>query len=770
MPVIDKKPSSWFRKANKKLDNLDANMNSLYKSTYASRPDNKKNLNLLTNQIDNNIDQIINNSSGPKISDISNLYLRTQRKRGVSNKEVIDNAMELFSDNSIIDSLSMNQELNKYIQAEDYQYDLICKYMPSLQTALDIKRDNVLSADNFSKEFLRIESPTISDDKLKIINDNIKKVSDKYKFSDIAEELYERASKYGEAFLYIVPYNVAIERLLKRKTTNNGSGILKQYTEGGGIKNPKYIGQDVVQQVTIFESSNMDSNLADQLRSVREKFDEDFSVNLIFEDSNIISSVIESKCKAKDIYNKSKSESLSEAYNVLLNEYKVDSDTNSKKLGKDTKFDKLDSGISDGLILNNGKNDDPKINEMNGCIIHFIDRADIIPIYIDDLCVGYYHFEFTMNQLANCNHGYGPVSASNNLVGSNNMGTMGSANDIVLSYISQKLSDSIDAHFINNNQDLKEEIYAILKYNEKFNSMNGSSDITVSFIPADDIYHFYLKQDRNTHRGISSLRRAVVPGIMYSVMYLTNTIGQITRAQDKRIYYVKQNIETNVARTMMNVINQIKKGNMGMRQLQSMNSMLSIVGKYNDHVIPVGQSGDPPIQFEVMDGQKIETPTELMERFQNDAVTTTDVPYEFTQSVNNVDYATRFTMSNSKFLRSVYKEQRICQNAFTDIFTRIYNYEYRENERMIKVVLPAPSFLSTANTQELINNNKGYIDAIIEVEMADEKDEKVKNETRRILLRNQLGNYIDYDKVDDAIDQARMAVAVRGDDNDQGDY
>ena len=53
---------------------------------------------------------------------------------------------------------------------------------------------------------------------------------------------------------------------------------------------------------------------------------------------------------------------------------------------------------------------------------------------------------------------------------------------------------------------------------------------------------------------------------------------------------------------------------MGMRQIESMNNILNIVGKYNDYIIPMGQSGDPPIQFEVMQGQDIQTPTEIMDK------------------------------------------------------------------------------------------------------------------------------------------------------------
>ena len=131
--------------------------------------------------------------------------------------------------------------------------------------------------------------------------------------------------------------------------------------------------------------------------------------------------------------------------------------------------------------------------------------------------------------------------------------------ELAMRYICAKISSGIDTHFINSNKDLSEEIYAILRYNDKFDATR-TNDIGITFIPAEDIIHCYFKLDETTHRGISDLERSLVPGMMYMLLYLSSIIGKITRGNDKRVYYVKQNVETNIARTMMNVVQQIKKG------------------------------------------------------------------------------------------------------------------------------------------------------------------------------------------------------------------
>lgn len=187
-----------------------------------------------------------------------------------------------------------------------------------------------------------------------------------------------------------------------------------------------------------------------------------------------------------------------------------------------------------------------------------------------------------------------------------------------------------------------------------------------------------------------------------------------------------------------------------------MNSIFNVIGKYSDHVIPMSQSGETPIQFEVMQGQNTETPTELITNMEQDAVDGTDVPYEWVDSSNQVDFATRFTMSNSKFLRKVFKRQSICQEKFTIIFRKAYNYEYFENETLAEIRLPAPAFLTLTNSQQLLDNNKNFIQALADILLQD--NEELKPEFMNIMIRDYLGTYVDFDKIDKMIEIAKQTV------------
>ena len=269
--------------------------------------------------------------------------------------------------------------------------------------------------------------------------------------------------------------------------------------------------------------------------------------------------------------------------------------------------------------------------------------------------MGYYYFEFKNHQGFD---GYvSRLTSRNNLTGSyegsiykKTIEDRDEYSAKILDYVSGYLSDKISADFVNKNQDLQKEIYAILSHNDVFNNVGNTEVINVTFLPAEDVMHFAFKKDPVTHRGISDLAKGLIPAKLYACLYLSDTIGKMTRGQDKRVYYIKQNVETNISQTMLNVLSQIKKSNMNLRQIESMNNVLNLIGRYNDYFIPVGQNGESPIQFEVMQGQDINTDTELLDRLQDSAIGDI-VPRELVNTIEGVDFAMQITSTNLQFLR-----------------------------------------------------------------------------------------------------------------------
>ena len=140
------------RKINNKLDLLDQKLDSLYKDIYITRPDNKRNLNDILDKLDDAIDRIQDNEVS--ISGMSELLRRLDKSETTNSDKLINTVGELFNDQNLLSTVFSNSDINKYISAQNYQYDMICKYLPKLMDALEIKRDNVLCSDNFSKNYI----------------------------------------------------------------------------------------------------------------------------------------------------------------------------------------------------------------------------------------------------------------------------------------------------------------------------------------------------------------------------------------------------------------------------------------------------------------------------------------------------------------------------------------------------------------------------------------------------------------------------------------
>ena len=731
------------RKIDKQIENLNNSINDLYQSNYATRIDNKTNMNNIIGGVNDEINDIIEKINGTDISNISNLYVRILDKEGSqlsdTSKKISEGIESLFDNGQLIANALNFDTVRKSIQAENYQYDLICKYMTKLEDAIEIKKDNVLSSDNFTKDFINIVSSRTGDDYVALFNDRALILKDKYNIQELFEDMYYKTSKYGEYFLYEVPYKKAFKRLLDRK------GRMDR-----GIK----FESAVILEASDIKKDDFQDNLSltdDEKKAfsqfIKESFgdDSDFKVNLIFDDTGIAAEPIQNVLEAVNVLKSHKS--ITESFYESVGS--KDDEDDGSSVTETLQW-------ADGLVADNSvAPDSDKVKDIPGAVVTELERENVIPVYMDKMPLGYVYLHVDndwVQEIVMNGNTYNSLTNNTKLVSDD----FDRQNDVLIGQIAGMMADKINAKFINANVDLKEEIYSVLRYNDHFCTTHGTNNVTVSFLPAEDVHHFYFKMNYKTHRGISDLEKALVPAMIYCMLYLNSAIGNIGRASDKRIYYVKQNVEQNVARTMLNVITQLKKGNMGMRQLTNMNTIFNVIGKFNDHVIPVSQSGDHPIEFEVMQGQNIETPTDLMDRMEDMAVSSTDVPVEFVQSVNNVDYATRFTMSNSKFLRKVYQRQRICQKHFTEIFRKIYNFEYEENDMSVKILLPAPAYLSMSNTQQLIDNTKNYVNAINDIVLATEEDEKVKQTFVDLAMRNFLGTYVDFSMIDDLITEARL--------------
>ena len=731
------------------LGSIRKGLANLYGRTYYTPPDGDSELTHLTDRINDSMGKIINDinySTG--LSSISTLYAKAIDYQNDS--KVVDGFDNLFKDMANDGSVYNVFFNNRSLRLFDAEIDMICKYMPMLEDALGVLCDNVISSDHFSKDFIFISDENVSvENNKELFYNNIKVLKDKYDLLIKFQDIIYNTSKYGERFYYIVPYERAIKKLLdnpdnKFVTSHEAMSL----TESGILK----------QTPALKESGDVFVNT---INKKEQSLDVEFTFNM----SNSLSKEIVAHEAAVNRLKHIKESALN------FNE----ATTSTVSLVANDKLDAspfYDDTTSNGLIVAG----DHKFNTkedwgLNGCVFKELNRYKIIPVRIEDLILGYAYLEndrYGLDDDFPVSDTTTPVNAMGINVATDLEATKNSAviSDSIVKTVASKLSAAIDTKFIKLNKDLSKEIYTVLKHDLQAGKKNKYN---VTFLPPDDVVHCYYKLDPDTYRGISDLYKSMIPAKLFIGLYITNTIGAMTRAQDRRVYYVKQSgIDTNISKILLTTIDQLKRQNFNIRQLESMKNVLNILGRFNDFVIPTDNSGNAPVQFEVMQGQQIDPQTDLMEKLQSMAVNSTDVPFEIVQARQSMDYAIQASMSNSRFLKKIYNRQTIANRFLSSIMTKLYRGEFNNPTAVIKVNLPTPMFLNLTNTNQIIQNANDVAQAAMEA-FSDGLDDNAKQIFFNNLKGKMLESYIDMEMIMRVKEATKIEYAANQQDDQGGD-
>ena len=799
MPI---KPSGDRGTIKTLASSIQRNIDAMYKATYYNEPTGDHDVDELTKRINANIDNIVKynmNTSG--VPSVSKLYSRMAERDRNRMGEIED----LFGSATGYDDFYANFMQNRYLRELDDEIDAVCKYFPDLLEALEIKKEGVLSADHFSKDFMTIMAPEGIEEATHA--ERIKQIKKTYNLLNFVDDIYDRAAKYGEQFIYIVPYSTALSRLLTDKPKTSNQDYSPYTGKALGESSQFYLTMDS-KSCTIHEAGGrvyhgpkpiiLESAAPNAITSdgSRAQYSEvpllsetqkiNFQVELCRD--GIIESFVMDTQRAV-LREQARPLSMTEAFTESVIHEKLegkhkkglvmvqkDKKTGGLSIkGLEDKYSQAEEmePVTDGLVANDPWGVDKEKKEVKvkvpGCVIANPRREHVIPIYMttNDTCLGYYYLEFCQSgNMDEAFQGFTNVMSDTltTLRGSqsgvnapfNNVEA--SKQDEILRYIAGELSKFIDAEFVQANQDLRNEIYTILKYNDLFNTPSIDK-MRITFIPPEDMIHVYFKMDKITHRGISDLDRAMLPAKLYATTYITDAIGHMVRGQDKRVYWVKQQVETNIAKVLMNTIQQLKQGNFGLRQFQSINNVLNITGKFNDLLIPTSASGDSPVQVDVIPGQQFTDNSDMKQQLREMAITNVDVPFELIQARQSTDFAMQLSMSNSKFLRKIFKRQSEYQVFLSRFVSKIYSFEFGEVVEL-DVQLPPPMFLTMANTNQLVTNTKEYVQSITEFELADEEDENLKAKYQDLLFRYYIGTQIDLSKHEAILRKSKAWVAA----------
>lgn len=776
---------------NKKIaGSIQANIDDLYKNTYFTNNDNSKYIDSIKRKMDDDLEGLIDKAKAQNGgTNMADLYARTLARNDTDSLNEIRSALE---DETVLADIMDIYSQNALVRDLDREIDTVCKYMPKLDEALDIKKDNVLSADHFNDDAVRISIENVAG--AGITNDNNNKseadgsdlelFARKYDLEAFRNELYSKTAKYGEQFVYIVPYKKALEKLIAR--TDGASllseeGILTEESINEGLQS---INETLSFRYTDTDESKLKSFGAQELYDLSESTLSDSSLeglksnnieysglDIEINKTGVIPGIIAQECNMRRIFSETVSlfgeESLGSARNAYLSNSLYFKNIN-KKLKKAAQGGTLEGPTSladDGLkdLDEPTKANDAEQLEIPGAVFEILEHDRVKPIYINNTCLGYYYIEMNDPNGGNAEE---QMTFTSTLGGMRprrtareneaNGGTSTQDNEVLMK-IARKIAQRIDKKFINSNQDIAKEIYTVLKYNADNNGK--TTKLRISFIPPSDIIHSYFELNKKTHRGVSDIVKSLFPAKLYTCLYISNTIALLTRGYDKRLYHVKQTIDTNITSVLLNVINQIKRSNFNLRQIENMNNIMNVTGRFNDLVIPQNANGESPVSFEIMPGQNVEVKTEFMNMLEEMAVNQTGVSLEMVNSRYQESTATHLTMSNARFLIKVYARQKLYEPILSAIYTKLYQYEYNTNS-IVKVELPPPIMLNFTNTSQILSMSQELIQNIVQMKFGSSQNEQEKLAFTSLLMEYYYDSFLPMDKINAMADKAKAKTAA----------
>ena len=702
---------------------IQTQINSLYTNTYMSPKQLNNDSENIKNSINDTLEKILKNNEDEIGNNTYALFQRLKDTKSKGETGLLDeNIADLFDNTELKDALVPSLVENKLLKQYDEDIDTLCKFMPLMKDALDVLSNHVLCGDRFTKKYMTVTNKiTTNEDEISLFNSKMDSIMKRYNVEDTFKKYYNRASKYGEEYIYITTYKETFAKLLNKKAK-----IAPVHEEYVGIKD--YV-----------NSLNESVNISDEDLNSENNM---IKVNLY---NGIIPTAIKEEQQINSIHEASKLK----FDNIIQDDLQFDGpdvdDISSAK--------KFKSTSADGLIDTSVKEDDIKIN---GAIVRRLPRENVIPVYIGDLCMGYYYIECigtTVDEVFNNNVGTKNTLGFFNKTGKSIFDTIKTSNqNDAISVLSSRISSIIDTKFINNNQDLKKEIYMILQHNDIFNKSN--IEINVSFIQPNQMVAMMFNEDDETHRGLSDLDEGALMGKLCASIRATSTIGILTRSFDKRIYYVKQQIDSNISQVLLNTINQLKKSNYGTREIANLKNTLNMTGRYNDLLVPVGASGDYPIQFEVLPGQEIDPKEEFCSNLEQQAVNTI-APYEYVQAESQVDFATRLTMTNIKFFNKILDRQQVVEKFASQMLQKIWDAENPTEKAIIDVKLNTPLYLSIVNNSEMYSYITQHATNIVENDII-EDDDVLRRIYKKNIIRNLAGAQLDRDMLDRVLKESKM--------------
>lgn len=626
--------------------------------------DLKKNVSLIINDFKDDI-------GGDIISKLNNKnrnFSKEEQLRLNKLKDSLDNNNNVAQFQQLLTSI--NSSVAKY---EDLM--IMTKMMPKLKSAKNLMVNSIMSPDDFTKQLalsISLHGKALSNSDegvLSTLNSEIKAITKKYNFTKEVKHIISSVLTLGRYYVAVLPYEKLYNDLLKSKTNrnklNNKPIRFQENVTFEFIKESESIIKSTFENTT--------NDIKNELKSMYDNIEVYNEASSLFDES-ILLEAISKTAKSKNNINK---EELLKIFNNVSN------------------------GVSKDGLLDSNKPYENQDLKLTGCKIKRLDPRRLIKISIDNTILKYYYFDDnkTVNMIKNPSFKFRSMITQDNA----NNGV-----DAIYKNLGELLYSKLDTSFIKNTVDVKEQLYDVLKYADAMNN-----PLKVISLDPDLVQEFEIND------GESMFEQSIFYAKLYLPLLMSSLSAKIARSNDIRAYYVETDASGGVTSMVMNAINTLKKNNRSFYSMSSLGKVISNFSVFEDVYISKSQD-TKPIDFDVIQGQSVDMPTDTLEMLEAIAVESSGIPLAMIQSESDVEFSRTYTTLNLKVMREALDYQIDLNPAIENFLKMILiaeknGYDEIDTIKALDITLQSPMILLINNLLENLSNAKEVAGNINEI-------------------------------------------------------
>ena len=313
----------------------------------------------------------------------------------------------------------------------------------------------------------------------------------------------------------------------------------------------------------------------------------------------------------------------------------------------------------------------PEYKDITGVYLKLLSPLRTVPVYVLDECIGYYILYETYGEIRN-------NMLQNNQLNRTNLVFQQvrnkDAQTSIVDVIAGRIIRKIDNKFISDNPQFRELMVNALMYDDLYRK-----DFKVQFISAEYMTHFKVNEDIDTHLGTSMLKRSLFYAKLYMTMLMYNVISTVTRANDTRVFYIRNSgIDKDAQKSTQRAARMYKENQISYNDIASVNTLMSKAGKAKDLFVTTGRSGEKPVDIDVISGQDVNMNTDFVEFLRKNMINGTDVPAVILEYNDSADFAKSIDMGHIKYASKICSVQRELNNPCTEFYRAMLKFEHPE--------------------------------------------------------------------------------------------